>query len=591
MQLGRTAPARGELRLGGAAVVPIIILEPEVVNQIAAGEVIERPGSVVKELVENALDAHAARISIDLEQGGRRLIRVTDDGCGMTREEAVLALQRHATSKISSAEDLFAIRTLGFRGEALPSIAAVSHLRIVTRPHDATEATEVTVRGGEVVDLRTVGAPPGTEVAVAQLFFNTPARLKFMRSEPAELSYVTELVTRFSFSHPEVSLRLTHGEREVLHRPASDDLLSSVVALYGRDAAEQLLPLDLRLPSLRVCGFVSRPDFTRSSRAHQAFFVNQRQVRSRTLTHALEQPYRAALRGGRFPVAVVQVEIDPVLVDVNVHPAKAEVRFVRDWEVHEAVRRATQAALEGTGLAEVAVSVGPSPAASLPRMPMRGESVGASPAQSAFSFPQPTATPRPQVAAAGLTIAPLGQVRATYIVAESPAGLMIVDQHRAHERVLYERLEAASAGAAPAMQRLVMPVTVHLGRREAELLEHNLAAFQAIGMEVEPFGADTFVVRAVPATMAKAEPPALLRDLLEELAAQPASGSLALPKEAILAAAACHAAIKTGEALAPQEMAELLDALTRSSRPYTCPHGQPIIMSITNFELDRRFQR
>jgi len=530
--------------------VAIIILEPEVVNQIAAGEVIERPGSVVKELVENALDAHATRISIDLEQGGRRLIRVTDDGCGMTREDAVLALQRHATSKISSAEDLFAIRTLGFRGEALPSIAAVSHLRIVTRPHDVTEATEITVRGGEVVDLRTVGAPPGTEVSVAQLFFNTPARLKFMRSEPAELSHITELVTRFSFSHPEVSLRLTHGEREVLHRPASDDLLSSVAALYGRDAAERLLAVDLRLPSLRVHGFVSRPDFTRSSRAHQAFFVNRRQVRSRTLTHALEEPYRAALHGGRFPVAVVQVDIDPALVDVNVHPAKAEVRFVRDWEVHEAVRRATQGALEGTGLVDAAVGAGSAPPPS-PRMPMRSESPGVSLAQSAFSFPQAVATPRAQAAVAALTIAPLGQVRATYIVAESAAGLMIVDQHRAHERVLYDRLEAASNGAAPAMQRLVMPVTVDLGRREAELL----------------------------------------RDLLEELAAQPSTGSLALPKEAILATAACHAAIKAGEALAPQEMAELLDALTRSSRPYTCPHGQPIIMSITNFELDRRFQR
>jgi len=570
--------------------VSVIILDQEVINQIAAGEVIERPGSVVKELVENALDAHATRISVDLEQGGRRLIRVTDDGHGMTREDAVLALQRHATSKISSADDLFAIRTLGFRGEALPSIAGVSHLRIVTRPYDQTEATEITVRGGEVIDLRTVGAPPGTEVSVARLFFNTPARLKFLRSESAELSHITELITRFSFSHPEVSLRLAHGEREVVHRPASEDLLSSVVALYGRDAAERLLPVALRLPSIHVWGFVSRPDFTRSSRAHQALFVNRRQVRSRTLTHALDKPYRAALHSGRYPVAVVQVDIDPALVDVNVHPAKAEVRFVRDWEVHEAVRRAVQAALEGTSSVEVALA---GAEALLPsaRPHVRPEGPASAATQPALSFPQPGRVPGPQPATGTLTISPLGQLRATYIIAESAGGLMIVDQHRAHERILYDQMDSATEGSVPAAQRLVMPATIHLGRREAELLEHNLDAFAALGMEVEPFGSDTFVLRAMPAVMAKSDPQTLLRDLLEELGAQPSAGQLALPKEAILAAAACHAAVKAGQPLAPQEMVELLDRLARSSRPYTCPHGQPIIMSITNFELDRRFQR
>jgi DNA mismatch repair protein MutL len=571
--------------------VPIIILEPDVINQIAAGEVIERPGSVVKELVENSLDAHATRISVDLEQAGRRLIRVVDDGTGMTREDAVLALQRHATSKISSAEDLFSIQTLGFRGEALPSIASVSHLRIVTRPHDQTEGTEIVVEGGEVVDLRTVGAPPGTEVSVARIFYNTPARLKFLRSESAELSHITELITRFSFSHPEVSFRLTHGEREVLHRPASDDLLSSIVALYGRDAAEQLLPVDLRLPSIRVSGFASRPDFTRSSRSHQAFFVNRRQIRNRTLTHALEDPYRASLHGGRFPVAVIQVDIDPVLVDVNVHPAKAEVRFVRDWEVHEAVRRAVQGALEGTALFDVALAAGVTTSSS-PISAPRGNWTAA-PNQSTFSFPQPAhaPAPMPQPQPGSLSIVPLGQLRATYIIAESNAGLMIVDQHRAHERVLFDRLAAAGDRAAPAAQRLVMPVTVHLGRREAELLEHNLEAFAGIGMEIEPFGSDTFVLRAMPAIMSKADPQTLLHDLIEELSAQPSAGQLALPKEAVLAVAACHAAIKAGQPLAPQEMVELLDRLAHSSRPYTCPHGQPIIMSITNFELDRRFQR
>ena len=570
--------------------MPVIILDDDVINQIAAGEVIERPASVVKELVENSLDAGATRISIDLEQGGRRLIRVTDDGYGLTREDAVLALQRHATSKISSADDLFAIRTLGFRGEALPSIAAVSHVRVVTRPHDQTEATELEVRAGEVVDLRTVGAPPGTEVSVGRLFFNTPARLKFLRSESSELAHISELATRFSFSHPHVSLRLTHGEREVLHRPASDDLLSSVVALYGRDAAERLVAVDLRLPSLRVSGFVSRPDFARSSRAHQAFFVNRRQVRSRTLTHALEEPYRASLQAGRFPVAVIMVDIDPALVDVNVHPAKAEVRFVREGEVHEAVRRAIAGALEGTAL--VGAALGRAAASSPPTLTgARGHQASAAAPQRTLSFPHPAVTaPRAQPSPA-LAFAPLGQVRATYIIAENAGGLMIVDQHRAHERVLYDQLTAQSGDGSPASQGLMMPLTVHLGRREAELLERSLDTFAAIGMQVEAFGSDAFVVRTMPALMAKADPEELLRDLLEKLGSQPSSKQLELPREAILAAAACHGAITAGAALAPQEMVELLDALARSSRPYTCPHGQPIIMSITNFELDRRFQR
>ena len=581
----------------------IIILDESVANKIAAGEVVERPASVVKELVENAIDAEAGRITVEIEEGGRKLMRISDDGIGMSREDAVLALQRHATSKIRTAEDLQAIGTLGFRGEALPSIAAVSHLKLVTRRRDATEGVELTAEGGVISDLRAVGAPPGTEVSVAHLFYNTPARLKFLRRDSTEVAAIAEVMNAFALAHHLLSLRLTNNGREVFHRPASTEFSAAVASLLGRATLERLIPLELRLPFMAVKGYVSRPEESRASRAQQRLYVNRRHIRSRLLTHALEDAYGSLLPGGRFPMAVVLVEIDPQLVDVNVHPTKAEVRFSREAEVHSAVRRAVAEALAGAHLSrEGVLSVAG---------PRELGAAGPGPAPQPSSFAIPSIPPAPTQqwsqaglpidASSGLPLVPVGQLRTTFILAEGPEGLLVVDQHRAHERITYERLLQEQDGAPIATQGLVSPATIELSHREAAVLEEHLDTLTRLGFEIEEFGPNAFAIRSVPALLARDDPAQLLRDLIEDLAAlphgpQPASaeasaGKPELPRERALRTMACHAAIKAGQTLGLDEMTRLLGELRDTANPYACPHGDPILMTISNFELARKFNR
>jgi len=570
--------------------MPIVILEESVANKIAAGEVVERPASVVKELIENSLDAGARQVTVELEDGGRRLIQVTDDGGGMSREDAVLSLQRHATSKIATADDLFAIRTLGFRGEALPSIASVSVLTLTTRLRGEPGGVRLAVEGGVIRDLEEVGAPEGTRVSVARLFYNTPARLKFLRSESTELAHCADLIERFTFSHTGVSFRLLHNGREVLNRPATGNLLVAMAAAYGREAGRNLAPVTLALPTLRVSGYVSGPELSRGNRAEQSFFVNGRWVKSRIIGHALDAVYRELLPPGRHPVAVLMLEIEPQLVDVNVHPTKAEVRFDREWEVHAALVRALREAA-GAG------RLGPQATLAMPSGRTFGPPLGERRWPGGDPFPRqadlglgqeapgmPAPPPAP-VARAGLRA--LGQLHNTFIVAESADGLLIIDQHRAHERVLYERL-AAKEGQVES-QRLVMPVTVHLGHAEADALEQHLEHVRALGLEVEPFGGESYVVRAVPAAMAHQDPGDLLREVVAALLAP--GGKTGLPRERILAGMACKAAVKAGQVLAPHELAELAADLSRCSLAYTCPHGHPVVMTIAGWELARKFNR
>ena len=559
----------------------IVILDEAVANKIAAGEVVERPASVVKELVENALDAGARQVLVELEEGGRRLIQVTDDGEGMSREDAVLSLQRHATSKISRAEDLFAIRTLGFRGEALPSVAAVSLLTLTTRQRGAPSGVRLVAEGGVIRELEEAGVPEGTQVSAARLFFNTPARLKFLRSESTELAHCADLVSRFSLSHCTISFRLLHHGREVLSRPATGNLLAAMAAAYGREAARHLAPVSLVLPTLRITGHVSTPGLTRANRGEQSFFVNGRCVKSRLVGAALDAVYRELLPPGRHPVAVLRLEIEPHLVDVNVHPTKAEVRFDQEGEVFGAVSRALREAVQ-------AANLGPRATLSLPTgHTFPGSSAGGG-SQAELGLEAPAATapsPAPGGAPGGLRA--LGQLYQTFIVAESPQGLLIIDQHRAHERVLYERL--AAQGASAQGQRLVMPVTVHFSHAEADLLEQHLEALRGMGLEVEPFGSGSFVVRGVPAAMARQDPEGLLREVVAALQAPGSQASL--PRERMLAGMACQGAVKAGQALAPHELGELVTDLAACRQAYTCPHGHPVVMTIAAWELARKFNR
>lgn len=578
----------------------IVILDEETTTKIAAGEVIERPASVVKELVENALDAGARRIEVEVREAGRELIRVTDDGCGMTREDALLALQRYATSKIRSAEDLDSVTTFGFRGEALPSIAAVSHLTMVTRRAEAEAAVQVTVAGGEVTEVEEAGAPAGTQISVHRLFYNTPARLKFLKSDNVEMGHIVEAVTRFVFSHPDVSFALLRDGKEIL-RHGGGDLRAAVLSVWGRELAEAMVPVSLEIPTMSVRGLVSSPQIHRASRNRQFMFVNRRWVRSRTLIHALDEAYRGALPERRHPAAVLLVEIEPGMVDVNVHPTKAEVRLRREWEVHHLVSRAVREALGGqlsAAQGELARMSGPPTPGGAPRPPHVGG-------------PAPSTQPLPggwagTLAAPGvmspafraereggeaLELRPLAQLRQTYILAESAQGLLLVDQHRAQERIYYERFTQARLTQKPKRQSLLSPTSVQLGPREAAVLGKQMDDLLALGFELEPFGTDAYLVRAVPAELAASDPATLVKDLAEELTAEGSDSSVERKRERLLITLSCRSAVKAGESLTYEEMAELLRDLGATARPYTCPHGWPIVMTISNFEIDRKFNR
>jgi DNA mismatch repair protein MutL len=614
----------------------IRVLDEEVANKIAAGEVVERPASVVKELVENAVDAGATRVSVELQDGGRRRIQVTDNGCGMTAEEAVLALQRHATSKIERVEDLASLRTLGFRGEALPSIASVSRLTLLTRPRESLGGIRLEVEGGEIRSVEEVGAPEGTTFVVHDLFYNTPARLKFLKSARAELGQASDWLVRIALAHPEITVRLASEGVEALRSPGSPDRLETIGTLYGREVARELLPVAWEHGGIRIEGYIARPTFTRPTRSGQSFFVNGRFVRNRTLSHALDDAYRAALPSGRFPFAVLLIETDPAVVDVNVHPTKAEVRFLREWEFHRAVNEAVKATL-GTEAPAPAGSFAVEALVSqehLRHAPWIGGAGGATrrdlwpglrPAtplppdpNDPFADPPLTATvpvsPPADQPVLPETHAPpalrlVAQIWSSYILAEGATGLVIIDQHLAHERILFDRLTAArdspSAGSLPEgdgggepacdspmapSQRLTTPVTLTLSHPQALLVEEHLDSLRAMGFDLEAFGRDAFVLRAVPAFVRPGQEKALLHEMMEEMADTETQRS-SPRQERVAAATACRAAIKKGERLAREEIQRLLEDLARSSNPHTCPHGCPIAVEISYQELLKRFKR
>jgi len=621
----------------------IVILPPDVASQIAAGEVVERPASVVKELIENSLDAGATRIVVRVEEGGKKLIRVTDDGCGMDAEDAVLAFQRHATSKIKSAEDLWRITTMGFRGEALPSIASVSHVELVTRPSTAEQGTRVVVEGGMLKTVEPIGCPQGTTVTVKGLFFNTPARLKFLKSASTEFAHIAEVVSRYILAFPDVSFTLFHGDREVLRHVPTGDERSAVAEVLGREIAQQLVPVQYHEPPYTVRGFVSPPTMSKPTRSHQWFFVNNRFVRNKTIAAAVTHAYHGFIPEGRQPIVVLFLDLPPELVDVNVHPAKIEVRFRKESEVQGVIVRALREALVAGQVIPVASfqpktqpaephevafhlrspSVQPAPRSAQRdladfrallrlRFGRSGQSV-APPTEAAsqqtqtvsappvasqplpareVSQPSPIAQPQtPTLIARPVGLTPIKQLAATYILAENEQGdLFIVSQHRAHERILFEQLLRRSEGSEVLRQGLVMPFTLNLGQTQAAFVEANLKVLRQAGFELEPFGRNTFIVRTVPAIIAQRDYEQLLRDLIDELTAGevPTTGELLLD---LLAAVACKAAIKAGDVLSFEEMQQLLDDLLSLENPTLCPHGQPIIIALTKSELDKRFER
>jgi len=591
-------------------VTRIHLLEEHTVNRIAAGEVVDRPASVVKELVENSIDAGARTIMVEVEQGGKRLIRVTDDGEGMSPADALLSIQRHATSKIRNAEDLQSIVTLGFRGEALPSIASVSRFELLTRRADLDTGMRLLVENGQVVEAEECAARNGTTVTVRDLFYNTPARLKFLKSVATELSHITELMTRFALAFPEISFRLLHNGQEIFVSQGSTDPRHALLAVFGRDVARELRRIDYMQGSLRITGYVSPPHLTRPTRAMQSFFVNRRQVRHRVLSKALDDAYRTLTPEGRHPVAAIFLQVPPYSVDVNVHPTKAEVKFSHEGEVYHAVLTAIRQALLQQGMMPSALpglqsgldipqSAGrpatgqpvwqPSPL--LPQEVLHAELLrraGIELSQATAAEVQPAARPYAEMLE-GFQV--LGQLDRTYIVASSHRGLLIIDQHVAHERVLYEKLTVLRQRQPVPVQHLLTPLVFHLDRRTATLLGEHLQDIQNMGFLLEPFGSDSVVLRGVPAWLGQRNVEALVRDLLDEISELGVQRRLPLTDETLVATTACKMAVKAGDALSHAEMTHLLQELAETENPYLCPHGRPVVLVLSIEELERRFKR
>ncbi len=570
--------------------MPIRILPDEVASQIAAGEVVERPASVVKELIENALDAGARQIRIRVQGAGQGLIEVTDDGHGIPADELPLAVMRHATSKLSGAEDLFAIRTLGFRGEALASIASVSRLTLTSRPAAAEVGARLQVDGGRVGAVEPVGAPVGTQVRVEDLFYNVPARRKFLKQPATERRQIDGLVTRYALAYPQVRWQLEMEGRTVLHTSGNGKRREVLAALYGPDIARQMLEVLAGEADLRLSGFISPTSLTRSNRQGITFFVNGRPVQDAALVRALLQAYHTLLMVGRYPLAVLFLEMPPEAVDVNVHPAKAEVRFRDRDRVFRAVQRGVRRAL----LAYTPVpdlDDRPSPAWQ-PASPGWGDPANeaaapaAPPTESDAPPPPPSQPPLPgKVPLLRL----LGQAGGTYLVAEGPDGLYLIDQHAAHERVLFERLMAQAAADIPS-QRLLEPVSVTLSAADAALLEPQLEVLTRFGFEVEPFGPHTYRIRAVPTLLSHLPPADALRVLLEDF--EEDETPLQQEMEARIIARVCkRAAVKAGQVLSPAEQEQLLRDLEACQSPRTCPHGRPTMIHLSVDLLERQFGR
>jgi DNA mismatch repair protein MutL len=591
--------------------MPIHVLPEQVASQIAAGEVVERPSSVVKELVENSIDAGARDIRVEARAGGKRFIRVADDGCGVPAAEAELAFHRHSTSKLATADDLARITTLGFRGEALASIAAVSRVTFVTRAVDEPLGTLLRLEGGQVVTRAESGRPPGAAVTVEDLFFNVPARRKFLRTERTERGHIDAWLTRYAMAYAGLRFTLIHDGRTVFQSPGNDRLRDVLVAVYGLEVGAALLEIISDAPhpassiehpisNIQVTGFASPPSLHRANRGYITLFVNGRWVRDVRLTYAVVQAYHTLLPTGRYPLAVVMVRLPPEEVDVNVHPAKAEVRFHDGDAVFRAVQKAVRRTLLERSPVPVAVHRPTAWPASSDRWreEHRERLAALRPQPVSEQLHLPAARPdaelpgRPLAPSAG-RLPPLrvvGQLGATYIVAEGPGGMYLLDQHAAHERVLFEQLLAQRERAAVASQALLEPQPVELAPEAAGLLEEHLEMLGSLGIQVEPFGGTTMLVRALPAIVAQTDPRQVLEDVAAalEMGDAPLGGTV---EEAVARQVCKRAAVKAGQVLAQAEMEELVRALEQCANPRTCPHGRPTMIHLSVEQLAREFGR
>ncbi len=622
--------------------MPTVHRLPEALaNQIAAGEVVERPAAAIKELVENALDAGARRIEVVLEDGGRRRFEVVDDGHGMSRDDALLALERHTTSKLSSADDLFDIHTFGFRGEALPSIASVARLTVTTRRPEELAATRIEVEGGKIRSTTEAGAPAGTRVEVEDLFFNVPARLKFLKSRATELGHVVDWVSRLALANPAVGFTVSEAGRVHLKADPTSELKERIAAVLGRELFDLLFPVEGRVGEVALSGYCAGPARQNATTREIFTFVNRRFVRDRGLLHAVSRAYEGVVQVGRSPSVVLFLEVPPATVDVNVHPQKLEVRFAEPRAVYDAVARSVGQLLATSPWLPSAprrvytmhpATPQPEPESAPPSRQLASTASPAlepswTPRQERISdallrwkerhldgpiAPDPPLVLRDPAATLPLSVesaqarqspaegAPalrfgelryLGQVHRTYLVCEAPEGLVLLDQHAAHERVLYEKFRAGRAGEAQKGQPLLMARSLDFSPAEARLVEAALEELRDLGFELEPFGGTTFSLTAAPAALEGADLPRVVRELAAELGQYGTSHAATALEEALLARMACHAAVRAGDPLLPEEARRLLESLDGTPFHAQCPHGRPVVVRFEVQRLEELFAR
>ncbi len=591
--------------------MPIRLLAPDVADKIAAGEVVERPASVAKELIENSLDAGATDIRVEAREGGRGLVRVIDNGSGIPAGEAALAVQRHATSKLQSADDLEHIATLGFRGEALAAIGAVSQFTLVTRAASEATGVELRLEGGQVVGQRAIGSPPGSSISIERLFWNTPARLKFLRSDATEAGHISRIVTRYALAYPHVRFSYLAEGRLAFQSPGNGDPAQVLIKVFDAAIARQMLAIrpddDPAAPGIQVGGFISEPSLHRANRSAIEVFVNRRAILDRNLAFAVIQAYHTLLPGDRFPLALVFVTLPPEQVDVNVHPAKAEVRFRDASLVFRAVQRAVHRTLVETApVASLTPSIQPGWAARRDALVQAGQTDAArgqmamdlyrlslEPDEAPILAGQDAPAPPPGEPVAPTValppLRPVGQIAAAYLVAEGPGGLFLVDQHAAHERILYEQIVGAERQPVP-RQQLLQPLTIELGGQLAGLIADHLPTLQQSGFEIEPFGAGSYLLRAVPAFMGRQDPQRLLEEVAENLGQH--DDLVGQGREDELVKIICkRLAIKAGQVLSLAEQRELLRQLEACANPRTCPHGRPTVLHFSAAQLEKQFGR
>jgi DNA mismatch repair protein MutL len=597
-------------------------LPESVITKIAAGEVIERPASVVKELLENSVDAGARRIDVEVEQGGADLIRVVDDGCGITAEDLPLAFASHATSKLASADDLFHIVTLGFRGEALASIGGVAQVTLQSRPASQACGAEVTCHGSVLSPVRPWNGSPGTRIEVRHLFYNTPVRRKFLRTTATEMGHICEMFTRLALAHPGLHLTLKHNSKHVYEVPATAGLLERLGLFFGAEVRDRLYPIDVPGGPVKLTGYVADPACERGTAKMQYLFLNGRWIRDRSLGHALQEAYRGLLMTGRYAVAFLFLEMPPDLVDVNVHPTKTEVRFREGQGLYSLVLHAVRQRLSAANLTprlqtpafavQAGEAPGPLPAVHhqhppLPEFGLRVPDPEAQPLNFALPttkvehhpppFPPPLADGgRPPAPPQPTLLPPTGDLKAiqlynAYLVIETPEGMLVVDQHALHERILFEQLKRRIRSGTLEVQQLLIPEPVELTAEQvARTLEHQ-DALAELGLGVEPFGGNTVLVTSYPALLGKRAPQTILKAVVDHLASKDRVPTREQLFNDLLSLMACHSAVRSGDPLTPEEIADLLAQRQLADDTHHCPHGRPTSLLFSRHELDRQFRR